>query len=189
MRVLKSIFFALATIVILLVVIAFILPQHIHVERDIVIAAEPEEVYAQVNNPKSFNLWSPWAKLDPNTQYTYTGPESGTGASMSWASENPNVGSGSWTITDAVDNESIKMDLDFGSQGDATSTFDLVPANSGTRITWGFDMDAGFNPMNRWFGLMMDDWIGAEYEKGLAALKALVEKSQTESGVSDSETP
>jgi len=51
-----------------------------------------------------------------------------------------------------------------------------VPA--GTRLTWGFVTDTGFNPMMRWMGVMLDDWVGADYEAGLARLKALAENTQ-----------
>lgn len=182
MRILKTIFFTIVVIILLFVLGAFFLPQHIHVERDTVISASPEQVYAYVNNPKSFNTWSPWARLDPATQYIYTGPESGSGSGMTWTSENQNVGSGSWKITDAVENESIKMALEFGGQGGATAVFNLAPEENATRITWGFDMDAGFNPLNRWFGLMMDNWIGADYEKGLTNLKEIVEQAKAAEG-------
>ena len=33
----------------------------------------------------------------------------------------------------------------------------------------------GMNPMGRWMGLMMDGMVGADYDQGLANLKALVE--------------
>jgi hypothetical protein len=51
----------------------------------------------------------------------------------------------------------------------------LEPAASGTRVTWGFDSDLGFNPIARYFGMMADDVIGPDYEKGLARLKAIAE--------------
>jgi len=31
------------------------------------------------------------------------------------------------------------------------------------------------NPMGRWMGLMMDGWVGPDYETGLSNLKSLVE--------------
>ena len=33
----------------------------------------------------------------------------------------------------------------------------------------------GARPAGRWLGLMMDNWVGADYERGLSNLKALVE--------------
>lgn len=176
MRILKGMFYTILTLVLLFVVIGFFLPQQQHVERDIVISATSSEIFPNINNPKSFNQWSPWVKIDPDTNYTYIGSESGAGAGMTWSSDNPNVGSGSWTITDSKEYEYIKVELDFGSEGTATSFFDLQQEVEGTRVTWGFDMNAGMNLMVRWFGLMMDKWVGADYEKGLADLKMLVEK-------------
>jgi uncharacterized protein YndB with AHSA1/START domain len=178
MKILKGLFYIIVTLILLFVVIGFFLPQQQHVEREIVISASPAEIFQKINDPKSFNQWSPWAEIDPNTDYTYVGPESGKGAGMTWSSENPNVGSGSWMITESKLNQTIKVDLDFGSEGKATSFYDLKLEGEGTRITWGFDMDAGMNPMNRWFGLMMDKWIGADYEKGLAKLKTLIEQDK-----------
>ena len=69
----------------------------------------------------------------------------------------------------------VETALDFGDQGTATATFDLEPEGSETKVTWGFSTDLGFNPVARYFGLMFDSWIGADYEAGLANLKALVE--------------
>ncbi len=178
MKILKGLFYIIVIVILLFVVGGFFLPQEQHVEREIVISAPPSEVFKNIDDPKAFNQWSPWVKIDPDTKYTYIGPESGVGAGMTWSSDNPNVGTGSWIITETKSNETIKVDLDFGSEGTATSFYDLKPEGEGTRITWGFDMDAGMNPMNRWFGLMMDKWIGADYEKGLANLKALVEQSK-----------
>jgi len=42
-------------------------------------------------------------------------------------------------------------------------------------VKWGFATDMGMNPIARWMGLMMDRWVGADYQKGLARLKDLVE--------------
>jgi effector-binding domain-containing protein len=39
------------------------------------------------------------------------------------------------------------------------------------------DSDMGNNPIGRWFGLCMDNMIGADYEKGLAKLKEVSEKA------------
>ena len=175
MRILKSFLYIIITFIMVFVVVGFFLPQQQHIERHIVISATASEIFQNINSPKSFNQWSPWAKIDPETNYTYIGSEAGTGAGMTWSSDNPNVGSGSWMITDVKEYDYIKVDLDFGNEGVATSFFDLKPDGEGTRITWGFDMDAGMNLMVRWMGLMMDKWVGGDYERGLANLKALVE--------------
>ena len=58
--------------------------------------------------------------------------------------------------------------------GTAQSSLQLVPVDGGTRVTWGFKTEAQ-GVLDRWMSLLFDDWVGADYEKGLARLKALAE--------------
>jgi hypothetical protein len=94
---------------------------------------------------------------------------------MTWSSDNPDVGSGSQVITVSVPNEQVESDLDFGDMGAAKAWLTLVPEGAGTKVTWGLNTDMGNNPIGRWMGLMMDRWVGADYERGLGKLKTLVE--------------
>ena len=94
---------------------------------------------------------------------------------MSWSSDNTNVGSGSQTIFEYDPPTHVASELDFGSMGKSVATWDLSPSATGTTATWGFKSDLDGIPA-KWFGLMFDRWIGADYEKGLAKLKAAAEK-------------
>jgi uncharacterized protein YndB with AHSA1/START domain len=154
---------------------AYVLPGEAVVQRQTVINAPPEKVWAVVGSIRRFNEYSPWSELDAKTKYTYEGPETGVGQKMSWASEDPNVGNGSSTVVESVDNRRLVNELDFGEMGKSMSSLELAPVDGGTGVTWGFK-SALNNPMERWFGLMFDRWIGADYEKGLAKLKAVAEK-------------
>ncbi len=171
----KKLALGLLAIVLLVTGGAYLLPQTVHVERSIVVKAAPADVFATLNGYETFNTWSPWHARDPETEYTYSGPASGVGARMAWQSDAPDVGAGSQEITESRPNEYIETDLDFGGDGTATGFFKLVPVDGGTQITWGFDTDLGMNPLARYFGLMFDTWIGADYEAGLANLKTYVE--------------
>ena len=57
-----------------------------------------------------------------------------------------------------------------------TGLNDLKPEGNQTQVTWGFESELGLNPMSRWMGLMMDNWVGGDYERGLVNLKTLVEQ-------------
>ncbi|MGQ0485433.1 MAG: SRPBCC family protein [Hyphomicrobiales bacterium] len=153
----------------------YVLPGEAVVQRQTVIAAPPEKVFAVIGNLKRFNEWSPWAELDPNIQYKFEGPEMGVGQKMSWTSNNPDVGNGSQTITAYEQNKRIAAALDFGAMGKAVASMELAPAGGGTAVTWGFKTELK-GALERWFGLMFDRWVGADYERGLARLKALAEK-------------
>jgi effector-binding domain-containing protein len=175
MAAIKKIALVLAGLVVVLVVVAFFLPAKAHVERQTLIQAPKATVFTLVNGYKNFNKWSPWHDLDPNTQYTYSGPAQGVGTKMSWTSQNPNVGSGSQEIIESQPWDLVKTNLDFGAQGTAIAFFRLASEGEATRVIWGFDTDLGNNPVSRYFGLFFDRLIGADYEKGLAALKKLAE--------------
>jgi effector-binding domain-containing protein/uncharacterized protein YndB with AHSA1/START domain len=173
--VLKKLVLAVVALVVLLAGIGMLLPRRVHVERSIVIDAPRATVFALVDGFKQFNKWSPWAALDPNAEYTQAGPAFGVGANQSWSGDPKTVGSGSQEIIEVKPYEVVKSHLDFGDQGVATAQFTLAPEANGTKVTWGLDSDMGAGPIGRYFGLMMDRWIGADYEKGLAGLKTLAE--------------
>ena len=175
MKVIKRIFLSIFVLLLLLIGISFLLPREVSVARSTVIAAPPEAIFPYLNDLKRFNEWSPWAARDPAMQQRYEGPESGVGQKVTWASEHPQVGSGSQEIIESVANQRLRTALDFGGEGTAIAEFDLQPEGSGTKVTWGFTSDLGYNPIARYMGLMFDRWIGADYEAGLASLKQLVE--------------
>lgn len=175
MRIVKRLLAAILILVIALVAVSYLLPRDIKVARSIEINAPASEVFAQVNGLKAGADWSPWLKRDPDVQLTYSGPDTGVGSKLEWTSEHPQVGSGKQEIVESIENEKVLTALDFGDMGTATAAFILVENSGVTTITWDMETDMGMNPIGRYMGLMMDKWVGADYEKGLANLKALVE--------------
>ena len=175
MRIVKRIVIGFVILAALAVVVAYLLPRHVEVSRSIEIDAPPAVVYPLVSDLRRTNEWSPWLELDPDVKITFTGPAEGVGQTMRWESEDPNVGSGSQTLTRIEPNREVETALDFGEQGEATASFFLAPEGAATKVTWGLKMDLGFNPIARYFGLMFEKWIGADYEKGLAKLKTVAE--------------
>lgn len=175
MRLFKKIVLGLVVLVVVLAGVGFLLPRQVRVERTAVIEATPATLFTVLNNFKMFSRWSPWAALDPNTEYAYAGPATGVGSSLSWKGDPKKVGSGRQEIVESVPFSSVKTSLDFAGEGTATALFTLTPEGSGTRVVWGFDTDVGANPLNRYFGLMIGKMVASDYEKGLASLKALAE--------------
>ena len=87
LRLLKWLFYFIVIGAIVIVAGAMLLPSTVLVSRSIEIAAPPEKVFAIVGDLKRFNEFSPWADLDPNTKYTFEGPDQGVGQKMNWASQ------------------------------------------------------------------------------------------------------
>ncbi len=176
MKILKILLGIVVALVVLFVAGGFLLPSETHVERSVVIKADPVKVFLLVNDYREFNKWSPWATLDPEgTTYEFSGPSAGVGAKMSWRSEHPNVGVGAQEIVASEPNAMVRSKLMFdGFDAPTYASFILEPAEGGTLVTWTFDSDMD-SMLGRYFGLMMDDWVGADYERGLARLKELAE--------------
>lgn len=176
MKFLKILLGVVVALAVLLVLGSFLLPSEQHVERSVVVRAEPARVFSLVNDYREFNKWSPWATIDPEgTSYEFSGPASGVGSRMSWQSENPNVGSGAQEIVDSELNTMVKSKLTFeGFDTPSYATFMLEPADGGTRLTWSFDANLD-SMVGRYMGLMMEKWVGSDYERGLARLKELAE--------------
>ena len=172
---LKGIVWFLTAFVVVVVAGGYLLPAHVLVRRQAVIAAPPDTVFAIVGSFKRFQEWSPWAALDPNTTYKLEGPETGIGEKLSWASNSPQVGVGSQTVTQYVPGSRMEADLDLGNMGKAAAFWDVKPDGPGTVATWGFTMKLD-GVLDRWTGLLMDRVIGPDYDKGLQNVKALAEK-------------
>lgn len=183
MRLVRRLVLFLLVLVIVLLAVAFALPDSAHVERSTVINRPASEIFAVLNSYRRFNEWSPWAAKDPAAQYTITGPASGVGAKESWKGDPHTVGSGSQEIVESKPNESVTTALDFGDMGKAKAYFHLTPAGEGTRVAWSLDTSAPlaldgkfvWNAIGRYMGLFMDRMVGPDYEIGLAKLKTLVE--------------
>jgi uncharacterized protein YndB with AHSA1/START domain len=175
MAILKTLLRAILFLAIGFLLIGLILPKTTHVEREVTIDRPPAKVFAMLDSYRRFNEWSPWFARDPKAEYVYEGPATGIGASMRWASEQSDVGSGRQTIIESEPSSRVVAKLEFDGQGDARATFTLTPQGGGTRVVWGFDTDHGMNPLSRWFGLLFDRMIGPDYEKGLAKLKMVME--------------
>jgi effector-binding domain-containing protein len=176
MKILKIVLAVLIILVGAFVIIGLFLPDDAHVERSIVVNAPQCTIFPLVNGFHRFNEWSPWHGIDPDTQYTWEGPDMGVGAVMTWTSEHKNVGSGSQRITASQPCAEVRTHHDFGDQGQAEGFFALQPEGEATRVMWGFDTSFEGSIIGRYFGLAMDSMVGADFERGLASLKEIAEK-------------
>ena len=172
----KKIAFVFVGLILILVVIIALQPATFTVTRSATIAAPPERVFAQVNDFKNWNGWSPWAKLDPNCQYTLGSPAGGEGATYAWAG-NGDVGEGKMTITESKPAERVRIKLEFVKPFAATNQADFTfkPEGAGTNVTWSMSGEKNFLSKAFCMFIDMDQMVGGDFEKGLAEMKAIAE--------------
>jgi hypothetical protein len=152
-------------------------PDRIHVERSASIVAPADTIYPLINDFRRWGDWSPWEKLDPQMQRTFSGPAAGKGAVYEW-SGNSKVGQGRMEILDSVEPSEVTIKLDFIEpiEGHNTTKFTLEPAGEATQITWVMDGPASYLTKIMSVFVSMDTMVGGDFETGLANLKAATEK-------------
>jgi hypothetical protein len=174
MRPLVRLVLGVVGLVAILAAVAVGLPAHVTVARTVVINAPESAVFPYVNNLHRFGDWSPWKLRDPQLAITYGGPEEGKGALIQWTSQKPSIGTGNMQISDSNLNRSVELAANFNNL-EGTSSFEIAPSGSGSKITWSFGYDTGSSPLKRWKALTLDGFIGSEYRAGLDRLKETVE--------------
>lgn len=173
---LKKVLIALAALILIFVVVVAIQPSDFRVERAVTIAAPPAAVFAEVNDLKKWDAWSPWAKLDPDAKVSFEGAESGQGAGMSWAG-NEQVGAGTMTVTESRPDELVKLRVEITEpfEGSSQSQFSFKPETDQTSVTW--TMSDHHNFLEKAICLIMNGkkMIGDQMKEGLAKMKSVVE--------------
>ena len=177
MRPLTRLFLGIIALAAILAAVSVGLPSHVTVSRSVVINAPETAIFPYLNNLSAFGDWSPWSARDPQLALTYEGPASGQGAQVKWASNKPSIGTGSMVINESEPPHRVDLNVDFNGLA-GTSSYDIGPAGSGSKVTWSFVFESGSSPMKRWKALMLDGFIGAEYQVGLNRLKEKVESDR-----------
>jgi hypothetical protein len=137
-------------------------------------------VFREASTFKNKEAWSPLTRMDPHAQYTYEGPDRGTGARVSW--DGPSLGKGYQEIIETVENSKIKNRFVIeGSPGIFLSEMLLEPVDGGTKVTWKFDSDYSqatvmSGSLRKVVEMFFGPTIQEHCSEGLAELKRVVER-------------
>jgi effector-binding domain-containing protein len=171
MKALKIVTIILIVILALFLIPPLFMPSELYVEKTMVLKAQPEVIWEQVNCFKNWDSWDYWHQDTSMTGYV-EGPECGVGNKNIWKDKNSDEG-GSQTIVESRENEYIKTELDFGPMGTAYSEMQLEKVEGGTKITWNLS-SGGAYPFVRWINAMMiKPEVEKAYETGLKNLDEL----------------
>ena len=159
-----------------LVVVVAVQPAEFTITRSLAMNAPPAAIFAEVNDFKRWGGWSPWEKVDPNLKRTYGEITAGVGAVYRWQG-NDQVGEGSMTISAIKPDAQITIELEFLKPFAAKNqaTFDFTAKADTTTVTWTMRGRNNFITKAVCLVMDMDRVVGADFEKGLAQLKAVSE--------------
>lgn len=166
----------LATVALLLMIGLF-LPRTYHVERSIDVQAGTGAIYPDLAGLRRWPEWTVWNRdMDPDVEMTYGSPDTGEGAEYSW--RGPKLGNGQLKLVKANPATGIAYELSFDNGSMLSEgAISMEKAAGVVRVTWSNHGSLGKNPVNRYFGLMMDRIMGPDFEKGLQRLKMRAESA------------
>ncbi len=171
MRTLKAILLIILIIVVSAFGIGFLLPRTALVSRSMLIHAQPRQVFDQMNIIKNWENWSPWSKLSQSVTIDYSGPEKGANASFTWTSQSDKIGNGAILIVNSYPYDSVIFSMNFGDRGNALGKFTLTKSGNETFVTFQMTSDLGYNPVNRYLGLLFNKFAGNDFDKSLMNLQ------------------
>lgn len=172
-----TIVYAIVAIIAVILILAAMRPDTFRIERKIAIKAAPDRVYALLDDFHHWPSWSPWEKLDPAMNRSFSGAASGKGAGYAWQG-NKKVGRGSMEILESQAPAKLIIKLDFFEPFEAhnTAQFDLAQSGGETTVTWAMFGPSPFMMKVMHLFMNMDKMVGKDFEEGLNNLKAQAEK-------------
>ena len=152
----------------------FVVQTDMHIEAEVEIAKEPEEVFAYIKDLKNQDNYSVWMQMDPDMLKTYEGEDGTLGFVSRWESNKDNVGVGEQEIISIKENEYIDYELRFIEPFESLSQARMYVEldEDGTEVKWTFDGEAPVFMI--WFMGMEGD-LENDLQTGLNNLKTLLE--------------
>ena len=178
LSILKRVGMGVGLATLLVIGVGLFLPRTYTIERSIVITASKQQIHELCADLEQWPRWTPWFKADPGIEITM-GPRSrGEGAHQAWHGKD-SQGKLTFTRSDPAWGVGFDLWLNDGST-EAVCTMRYAVVDSGVQVTWDMTGDAGFNLLDRFFGLLMDPVVGPMFDEGLARLKLAVEQAPVE---------
>ena len=173
---------ALIIVFVLAVIVGLFLPSHAHIERSIEISHNPQHIYDVLNNFRRFGDYGGGAlqALDPQVKYTTSGAAYGPGATLTWQG-NDTIGDGKLVNKsgniDLAGNSTVTWDLTNDWHGEnKTFTFTVTPSHGQrvSTVTWGYDVDYGWNLIDRYSRLWIHGDPATMIQYGLDSLQNML---------------
>jgi uncharacterized protein YndB with AHSA1/START domain len=167
----------LAIAIAIILVLAAMKPDTFVVQRSQTINAPPEKIFPLINDYRNWASWSPYEKIDPAMVRTFSGTPSGVGSIYEW-SGNKNIGHGRMEIKDTAPPSRVNIKLDFFMPFEAhnVAEFTMIPAGSGTNVTWAMRGPMPFKMKIMHVLMNMDKMCGDQFIEGLNNMKAVAEE-------------
>jgi uncharacterized protein YndB with AHSA1/START domain len=150
-----------------------------HIHRYILVSAPPDKIFPLVNDFHQWEKWSPWEGVEgDDLQRKYSGASAGEGAVYEW--EGRKTGVGRMEIMRSQPPGELNINVDFLKPMRAQNNVEFMfePDEGQTRVDWSMRGEHNFMGKLMAMFMNMDKMVGRDFERGLANLKALAERSK-----------
>jgi hypothetical protein len=158
--------------------LSFFMPVQQKIKKSVTINAPAAKIYNELILLKNFNRISVWGAQDSTLEYILPSADGKVGATTSWKGSPEISGEGSIKITALEPVRRVAHAITFSTpqKGTATSEFILTETDKDkTIVAWNFNIATPrpWNIFNLFYSA--EKQMGADFEKGLAALKLAME--------------
>lgn len=166
----------LAVLIAIFLIVAAMRPNTFRIERSIDIEAPADKIFPLINDYKNWRSWSPYEKVDPAMQRTFSGAPNGKGSVYEWTG-NKNIGHGRMEILEAAPPSKIVIKLDFFSPFEAHNIAEFIMRSQGnaTHVTWAMHGPSPYMAKVMQMFFSMDRMVGGQFQQGLTSMKAVAE--------------
>ena len=179
MKILKKVLLVLASLVILILVIALFVNKEYAVQRQITINKPSEEVFSYIKNLKNQDNYNKWIMADPDMRKSFSGTDGNVGFVYAWDGDK-SAGKGSQQIKQVKEGEQLDTEITFIKpfEGNAQTQMITQPITlTSTNVSWSMRSRSKY-PMNI-MNLFMDNLLGNDMEASLTTLKQVLENKQS----------
>jgi len=161
--------------IVVVLVIASTKPNTYSAQYSVTIKAQPDKIFANINDFHAWLNWSPWEAMDPDMKRTITGAP-GKGQVYEW--EGKRTGKGRMEIVESTppDKISVKSEWLAPMKMSNISDFMLTVSGTSTRVTWFMSGPDSF--LGKIMSVFVDrnKMLQTAFDNGLTKLKAISEK-------------
>ena len=173
-----EILISLAIVAVLFLGVGLVLPSHRHLSEQVETNRKLTIVYDTLNSFRRFRDWNPLVLRDPRMKIQLSGPDSGVGATLTYSSDKPQLGDGSYKITASEPGQSVAYAIENSQRGgDKQTKFLFKPtghAGRNIQITQTYDVDYGWDLLGRYAGLYVRSHVGEDMKLGLQRLSNML---------------
>lgn len=175
-----NVLLVIASVVAILLTIAFFAPKNYSLSRNILINAPANVVFDYISHIKNQDHFSKWVMTDPNMNKSFRGTDGTVGFVYAWEG-NKKAGKGEQEITRIKASEQLDIEVRFEKpfRSVAQTPFRVeATGENQSKVTWGMSSRMNY-PMNLMLLFVnMDGMLGKSMEESLELLKGILEEKK-----------